>query len=85
MITKTRLKVKGHEEKTFMAEVEQTRKGYKFTMPDGSGAEIYGNLIEELEIEQETYTGIQPIGETQAIRLDTDAPRYKEYKEKKGC
>ncbi len=48
MITKIRLKVKGHEEKTFMAEVEQTRQGYKFTMPDGSGIEIYGNLIEKL-------------------------------------
>ena len=80
MITKIRLKVKGHEEKTFMAEVEQTRQGYKFTMPDGSGIEIYGNLIEKLEIEQEAYTEIQPIGETQAIRLNADAPRYKEYK-----
>ena len=49
MITKIRLKVKGHEEKTFMAEVEQTRQGYKFTMPDGSGIEIYGNLIENIQ------------------------------------
>lgn len=80
MIAKIRLKVRGHEEKTFMAEVEQTRQGYKFIMSDGSGMEIYGNLIEELEIEQETHTGIQPIGETQAIRLNANAPRYKEYK-----
>lgn len=79
MITKVCLKVKGQEEQVFMAEIEQTQKGYKFIMPDGSGMEIYRDFIEKIEVEQETYTGVQSLGNIQQTKLNTVAPRYKEY------
>lgn len=62
----------------FVGEIEDTGRCYKFTRADGSGMEVYKNMIEELRVETDS-TGVKPLGECKYRRMYGEAPRYKEY------
>lgn len=71
------LKIRNAGRYDFVGEITNTGEGYKFTMPDGNGMEIYKNLIEEIKVENETEK-IPVLGETPRWHTYGDTPRYNE-------
>lgn len=46
------LTLKNGESKEFVAEIEVTERGYKFTNREGTSIEIYKELIQEITVEK---------------------------------
>ena len=76
------LKIRNAGTYDFIGEITDTGEGYKFTMPDGNGMEIYKNLIEEIKVENETEE-ISVLGEAPRWHARGDVPRYNEYERDK--
>lgn len=54
MITKVFLELTNGRTYNIDAEIEETKMGYKITLPDGSGAEIGRDMIKRIEMEKES-------------------------------
>ena len=76
------LKIRNAGRYDFVGEITDTGEGYKFTMPDGNGMEIYKSLIEEMKVENETEE-ISVLGEAPRWHARGDVPRYNEYERDK--
>lgn len=54
MITKVFLELTNGRTYNIDAEIEETKTGYKITLPDGNGAEIGRDMIKRIEMEKES-------------------------------
>lgn len=77
-MNKIYLTVRNYRSLEFVGEVEDRGKSYKFTKADGSGMEVYKDMIEDLRIERNT-TGVKAFGESEYRRMYEEAPKYNEY------
>lgn len=75
MITKVFLELANGRTYNIDAEIEETKMGYKITLPDGSGAEIGRDMIKRIEVEKES-TQIMAAGEVEPHIMPKSAPHY---------
>lgn len=82
MITKVFLELTNGRTYNIDAEIEETKMGYKITLPDGSGAEIRRDMIKRIEMEKESAQ-IIAVGEVEPHIMPKSAPHYNIIEPKK--
>lgn len=75
MITKVFLELTNGRIYNIDAEIEETKMGYKITLPDGSGAEIGRDMIKRIEMEKESAQ-IMAVGEVEPHIMPKSVPHY---------
>lgn len=78
MITNAFLQFINGREYVVQAEVEETKLGYKLTLPDGRSAEIRRDMVRNIELERENSGHIGIAGDCERITMVQNAPHYNE-------
>lgn len=78
MITNVFLQLINGQEYAAQAEVEETKLGYKLTLPDGRSIEIRRDLVRNIESERESSGHIGIAGNCERITMAQNAPHYNE-------